>query len=61
MEEEKILELQIRYEEGLVDENFLDEDVKKDLKELYKKQIEEKKENLKIYKEKLLKYLKNKK
>lgn len=61
MEEEKILELQIRYEEGLVDENFLDEDVKKDLKELYKKQIEEKKENLKIYKEKLLKYLKNRK
>lgn len=60
MDEENLLELQRYYELGLIDEKFLNEETKELLKKLYKKQIEEKKQNLKIYREKISKYLRNK-
>ncbi len=59
MDEEKLLELQRKYEEGLVDEKYLNDETIELLKNLYRKQIEEKKESLKEYKEKISKYLKN--
>ena len=59
MDEEKLLELQRKYEEGLVDEKYLNDETIELLKKLYRKQIEEKKESLKEYKEKISKYLKN--
>ncbi len=59
MDEETLLELQRKYEAGFVDEKYLNEETIKLLKNLYRKQIEEKKESLKEYKEKISKYLKN--
>ena len=59
MKEQELLELQIKFEEGFIGEEALDEKIKEELKNLYKKQIEEKKENLKRYKEEIKKYLKN--
>lgn len=59
MKEQELLELQIKFEEGFIGEEALDEKTKEELKNLYKKQIEEKKENLKRYKEEIKKYLKN--
>lgn len=59
MKEQELLELQIKFEEGFIGEEALDEKTKEELKNLYKKQIEEKKENLKRYKEEIQKYLKN--
>lgn len=59
MNEENLLELQRKYEAGLVDEKYLNDETIELLKDLYRKQIEEKKESLKKYKEKILKYLKN--
>ena len=43
MDEEKLLELQRKYEEGLVDEKYLNDETIQLLKNLYSKQIEEKK------------------
>ena len=59
MKEQELLELQIKFEEGFIGEEALDEKTKEELKNLYKKQIEEKKENLKRYKDEIQKYLKN--
>ena len=59
MDKETLLELQRKYEAGFVDEKYLNEETIKLLKNLYRKQIEEKKESLKEYKEKISKYLKN--
>ena len=59
MDKESLLELQRQYEMGIVDEKYLNEETKELLKNLYRKQIEEKKESLKEYKEKISKYLKN--
>ena len=59
MDEETLLELQRKYEAGFVDEKYLNKETIKLLKNLYRKQIEEKKESLKEYKEKISKYLKN--
>ncbi len=59
MDEETLLELQRKYEAGFVDEKYLNEETIELLKNLYRKQIEEKKESLKEYKEKISKYLKN--
>ncbi len=59
MDKESLLELQRQYEMGFVDEKYLNEETKELLKNLYRKQIEEKKESLKEYKEKISKYLKN--
>lgn len=59
MNEESLLELQRKYEEGFVDEKYLNKETIELLKKLYKKQIEEKKESLKQYKEKISSYLKN--
>lgn len=55
---EDILNLQRKYECGKVQENELSEDEIKKLENLYKKQIEEKKKNLKVYKTEILKYMK---
>lgn len=55
-----ILELQKKYERGEINEEELSKEEIKKLEQLYEKQIEEKKECLKIYKEKISKYLKNK-
>ena len=59
MDEETLLELQRKYEAGFVDEKYLNEETIELLKNLYRKQIEEIKESLKEYKEKISKYLKN--
>lgn len=58
MEEEDLLELQKRYESGKIKEEDLSKEEEKNLKKLYKKQIEEKKKNLEDYKIKIAKYLK---
>lgn len=55
-----ILELQKKYEKGEIREEELSKEEIKKLEKLYVKQIEEKKQNLKIYKEKISKYLRNK-
>ena len=55
-----ILELQKKYEKGEIREEKLSKEEIKKLEQLYIKQIEEKKQNLKIYKEKISKYLRNK-
>ncbi len=55
-----ILELQKKYEKGEIREEELSKEEIKKLEQLYIKQIEEKKQNLKIYKEKISKYLRNK-
>ena len=54
-----ILELQKKYERGEIKEEELSKEEIKRLEQLYEKQIEEKKESLKNYKEKIAKYLKN--
>ena len=58
MKEEDLLELQKRYESGKIKEEDLSKEEEKNLKKLYKKQIEEKKKNLEDYKIKIAKYLK---
>ena len=58
MEEENLLELQKRYESGKIKEKDLSKEEVEDLKKLYKKQIEEKKNSLEEYKIKNAKYLK---
>ncbi len=55
---EDILDLQRKYECGKVQENELSEDEIKKLENLYRKQIEEKRKNLKVYKTEILKYMK---
>ena len=55
---EDILNLQRKYECGKVQENELSEDEIKKLENLYRKQIEEKRKNLKVYKTEILKYMK---
>ena len=55
-----ILELKKKYEKGEIREEELSKEEIKKLEQLYIKQIEEKKQNLKIYKEKISKYLRNK-
>ena len=58
MEEENLLELQKRYENGEIKEKDLSKEEVEALKKLYKKQIEEKKNSLEEYKIKIAKYLK---
>ena len=58
MEEENLLELQKRYENGEIKEEDLSKEEVEALKKLYKKQIEEKKNSLEDYKIKIAKYLK---
>ena len=58
MEEENLLELQKRYENGEIKEKDLSKEEVEALKKLYKKQIEEKKNSLEDYKIKIAKYLK---
>lgn len=58
MEEENLLELQKRYENGEIKEEDLSKEEIESLKKLYKKQIEEKKNSLEEYKIKIAKYLK---
>ena len=58
MEEENLLELQKRYENGKIKEKDLSKEEIESLKKLYKKQIEEKKNSLEEYKIKIAKYLK---
>ena len=58
MEEENLLELQRRYENGKIKEEELSKEQVEALKKLYKKQIEEKKNSLEEYKIKIAKYLK---
>lgn len=58
MEEENLLELQKRYENGEIKEEDLSKEEVEALKKLYKKQIEEKKNSLEEYKIKIAKYLK---
>ena len=58
MEEENLLELQKRYENGEIKEEDLSKEEVEALKKLYKKQIEEKKKSLEEYKIKIAKYLK---
>ena len=58
MEEENLLELQKRYENGEIKEEDLSKEEVEALKKLYKKQIEEKKNSLEKYKIKIAKYLK---
>lgn len=53
-----ILELQKKYEKGEIKEEELSKEEIRKLQQLYEKQIEEKKESLKNYKEQILKYLK---
>ena len=57
-EEERILELQKRYEEGKITESEISKKDIEKLMELYKKQIEEKRESIKNYKNKIEKYIK---
>ena len=58
MEEENLLELQKRYENGEIKEEDLSKEEVEALKKLYKKQIKEKKNSLEEYKIKIAKYLK---
>lgn len=58
MEEENLLKLQKRYENGEIKEEDLSKEEVEALKKLYKKQIEEKKNSLEDYKIKIAKYLK---
>lgn len=58
MEEENLLKLQKRYENGEIKEEDLSKEEVEALKKLYKKQIEEKKNSLEEYKIKIAKYLK---
>lgn len=58
IEKERILELQKRYEEGKITESEISEKDIEKLMELYKKQIEEKRESIKNYKNKIEKYIK---
>lgn len=55
--EEVLLELQKRYESGKIKEKDLSKEEVEALKNLYKKQIEEKKKSLEEYKIKIAKYL----
>lgn len=55
--EENLLELQKRYESGKIKEKDLSKEEVEALKNLYKKQIEEKKKSLEEYKIKIAKYL----
>ena len=55
---EDILNLQRKYECGEIHENELSEEEIKKLENLYRKQIEEKRKNLKVYKTEILKYMK---
>ena len=57
-EEERILELQKRYEEGKITENKISKEDIESLMKLYEKQIKEKNNNLRKYKEKIEKYIK---
>ena len=57
-EEERILELQKRYEEGKITEDEISKEDIESLMNLYEKQIKEKNNNLRKYKEKIEKYLK---
>lgn len=58
IEKERILELQKRYEEGKITESEISKKDIEKLMELYKKQIEEKRESIKNYKNKIEKYIK---
>lgn len=55
---EDILKLQRKYECGEIKEKELSEEEIRELEQLYKKQIEEKKKNLEKYKTEILKYMK---
>ena len=57
-EEERILELQKRYEEGKITEDEISKEDIESLMKLYEKQIKEKNNNLRKYKEKIEKYIK---
>lgn len=57
-EEERILELQKRYEEGKITEDEISKEDIESLMNLYEKQIKEKNNNLRKYKEKIEKYIK---
>lgn len=57
-EEERILELQKRYEEGKITENKISKEDIESLMKLYENQIKEKNNNLRKYKEKIEKYIK---
>ena len=57
MEEENLLELQKRYENGEIKEEDLSKEEVEALKKLYKKQIKKKKKSLEEYKIKIAKYL----
>lgn len=57
-EEERILELQKRYEEGKITENEISKEDIESLMKLYENQIKEKNNNLRKYKEKIEKYIK---
>ena len=57
-EEERILELQKRYEEGKIKENKISKEDIESLMKLYENQIKEKNNNLRKYKEKIEKYIK---
>ena len=57
-EEERILELQKRYEEGKITEDEISKEDIESLMKLYENQIKEKNNNLRKYKEKIEKYLK---
>ena len=54
---ENILILQKKYERGEIKEKELSKEEIENLELLYKKQIEEKKKNLKEYKTEILKYI----
>ncbi len=58
IEKERILELQKRYEEGKITESEISKKDIEKLMELYKKQIEKKRESIKNYKNKIEKYIK---
>lgn len=57
-EEERILELQKRYEEGKITGDEISKEDIESLMNLYEKQIKEKNNNLRKYKEKIEKYIK---
>ena len=58
IEKERIIKLQKRYEEGKITESEISKKDIEKLMELYKKQIEEKRESIKNYKNKIEKYIK---
>ena len=57
-EEERILELQKRYEEGKITGDEISKEDIESLMKLYENQIKEKNNNLRKYKEKIEKYIK---